>query len=276
MQIPRSFCSLLICSLLSWSAPFALQAIRAQNSLAQEATAPIFDPKLFHSPIPTKYPETDLPDQLRQQGRGARCAFSVVVDEKGEPQNIRLIRCTDPIFAPNAIRSARMLRFKPATTIADNKVAPVTINVGINSMIGLPDGVDKILPPAKVRAEFVTMPDSESVGPDNKGIYSLTQSFGTLGSFPKLKNFPDRSFAARAFDLEDGVGCTLALTINQSGKVSDAKLVKCDRPSLEKAAIESISKAQFSPATVNGKAVPVRALVHLVCDGFEVPYRQPQ
>lgn len=254
------------------SSSHPLSAIQVQSSPDQVPAAPFFDPKLFHPPIPTKTPEAERPEEARQRGLEGRCALSFVVDVQGQPQDIHLIRCTDPIFATNSLHAIQSYRFKPATTIPNNTPVPVRLNIEINYLLGRPDGTE-ILPPARVRMGFV-MPDGPvSPEPDGKGMFTLSPNFGAPEFFPRIKKVPDKSFASAAFDFDDGVGCTLALTITQSGKTSDVKAVKCDRTGLEKAAVESLSKAQFTPAVLNGKAVPVHALVRIVCDGFDLPHR---
>ena len=47
------------------------------------------------------------------------------------------------------------------------------------------------------------------------------------------------------------------------------KSTKCDNRGLEKSALESLLASDFAPAILNGKPVPVRGSVHLVCEGFD-------
>lgn len=246
----------------------ASPVLRAQSTDAQQTSAPFFDPKLFHPPIPTKTPEAELPDQARREGRSGRCALSVVVGIDGEPKVFHLIRCTDQIFASAALEAVKSYRFKPATTIQGNQPVAVTLAIETNFSMGSPGSAATLIPPARIRVEFVMPPGAASVGPDSTGVFTLSAAFGPNENFPKLKKFHNGAFAAAAFLHEDGVGCTLSVSVDQNGKLRDTKVVSCDRPGLEHSALDTISKSQFTPAIFNGKPVPVHAVVHLVCDGF--------
>jgi hypothetical protein len=43
---------------------------------------------------------------------------------------------------------------------------------------------------------------------------------------------------------------------------------------MEQPAIESLLASKYSPGTLNGNPVPVRATVHLTHDGFGTPQQQ--
>jgi hypothetical protein len=47
------------------------------------------------------------------------------------------------------------------------------------------------------------------------------------------------------------------------GKATDPQVTHCERPELEKPAVESLLKSQYEPGIVNGIEVPMRASIHL-------------
>jgi hypothetical protein len=57
------------------------------------------------------------------------------------------------------------------------------------------------------------------------------------------------------------------LTISTKGKAADPQIKHCERPELEKPAVESLLNSEYKPGMVNGKAVPMRASLHLEYGG---------
>jgi len=43
-------------------------------------------------------------------------------------------------------------------------------------------------------------------------------------------------------------------------------VIHCERSELEKPAVESLLKSPYKPGYVNGKPVPIRAMIHLYYD----------
>jgi hypothetical protein len=83
-----------------------------------------------------------------------------------------------------------------------------------------------------------------------------------------LEKFSDQGFKAAAFPLVGNPGCDVVLTISAKGKASDPVVTACDKPILEKSAVDSLLKSHYKPGMVNGKAVAVRASVRLEFGGF--------
>ena len=231
-----------------------------------------FDPTVVHSPVTIFAPDAPIPDEAKQRQLLGLCALTLVVDRRGFPQNPKIVRCTDSIFAENSLNTVSKYRFAPATTVSDNKAVPFRMHIEISYRFGAGDGLIP-MPHPRFRIAFL-MPSRPSLGPDNGGIYSLSHAFDPPNSFPKIQRFANGDFGHAAFSLEDGAGCVVALTINEAGHPTDAQVSKCDDPSLENPILRALWKSQFSPAALNGKPVPVRVYVHLVCEGFE-PSSQP-
>jgi hypothetical protein len=210
-----------------------------------------------------------MPDAARLRQLNGLCTLTILVDRKGLPQNPRIVRCTDPMFAENSLNAVKKYRFVPATTVADNKRVLFSMHVEINYTFGS-DPKPVSLPQPHIHIGFL-VPSQPPSGPDSNGIYTLSHDFDPPNSFPKIQRFANAGFGRAAFALEDGAGCIASLSIDETGHTTDAQIAKCDDPSLENPVLRSLWKSQYSPAVLNGKAVPVRTSVHLVCTGFEPP-----
>ncbi len=249
-------------------AVFCLSAVaHAQGASSQE---PIysFDPTVVHSPVTIQAPASEMPDQARRQQLDGLCAVTIVVDRKGLPQDPRMVRCTDPIFAEASLEAVKKYRFVPAKTVADNK--PVLFSMHIEISYG-PNLNPVSLPRPHTRIGFLVGSQPTPSGPDGNGIYTLSRGFDPPNSFPQILRFANEGFGRAAFSLKDGAGCVAALTIDETGHATDAQVTKCDDASLENPVLRSLRKSQYSPAVLNGKPVPVRASVHVVCEGFGPP-----
>lgn len=86
----------------------------------------------IHPPIPLVFPEAKMPDEARRRQLNGSCLVSEVVSTKGVPEDVRLVRCSDPIFEKSSLEGAKKYRFKPAYRKSDGTPVPVTITVEIN------------------------------------------------------------------------------------------------------------------------------------------------
>ena len=223
-----------------------------------------FDPKVVHLPVPVQIPEAEMPDQARRQQLAGLCAVALIVDKKGFPQDPHVVRCTDPIFAESSLNAVKQYRFMPATTVQGNKPVLFSLHVEVNYKFGR-DPVQILLPPPRVRVEFLIPPDPGSSVPDSAGTYTLSHLFDPPNSLPKLQRFANAGPGEAAYPLEDGAGCTAALTVDETGHPSDVQVAKCDEDSLANPTVRSLLKSRFVPATLNGKPVSVHASLRLAC-----------
>ncbi len=226
------------------------------------------DPKIVHAPVPIVLPEADMPNQARYRQVNGLCAVDVVVDRKGFPQNTRVVRCTNPIFAESSLNAVKRYRFKPATTVQDNKPVAVLMHIEVNYRFSR----DPIrLPQPHIRLDFLIPSQPIPAEPNKAGVYTLSHAFDSPNSHPRLQSIAVAGFARAAFAFESGLGCTADITIDATGHPTDAQITTCDSDSrnLEKSALQSLLASDFAPAILNGKPVPVRASVHLVCEGFD-------
>jgi hypothetical protein len=183
--------------------------------------------------------------------------FSEEARSKGMPQDIRLLRCTDPVFAKNSLSTVSKYRFAPAAK-ADGTQVAVKITVEISF---IRDDRPPVIP---IGYQFMSPPGATSSSPDAAGVYPLT---GAL-SAPVITSFVDEGYGESAFHLLGNGGCDTTLAIDKKGKPSDLETLHCEESSLEKPAAESLLKSHYKPASLNGKAVPVKVSVHLELGGF--------
>jgi TonB family protein len=229
-----------------------------------------FDPKVVRAPVPIDTPIAEMPDQARRRHLAGFCAVAVIVDQRGHPQNVRVVRCTDSMFSENSLNAVRNYRFRPATSLQDNKPVPCKMTIEVS--YGFEPNRDPIpRPRPRIKVGFLVPSQPVLSGPDNNGIYALSRDFDPPNSLPTILRFADTGFSRAAFLLDDGAGCIAELTIDERGQPTDAKITECNSHSLEAPAMRSLLKSQFSPAILKGKAVPVRTSVHLVCEGFGPP-----
>lgn len=214
-----------------------------EKQAVKEAVRP---PRLLKDILP------DYPYEARQIGSGI-CSVALTVDVEGRPEDVHLVRCTDPIFAKNTLLTVSKYRFAPATT-PDG--APVEASLTVRVVFRL-EGSG--IPEAPVRCGFGTPPNTASTDADSAGVYPLTK----LLDPPKMTDFVDRGYEETAFGLQGVGACDVVLTIDQKGNPSNVGTVHCEQDSLKNSAAESLLKSHYKPARLNGKPVPVRASVHL-------------
>ncbi|MGB7986922.1 MAG: energy transducer TonB [Terracidiphilus sp.] len=194
----------------------------------------------------------EMPDKMNAKING-RCLFSLTIDVNGMIQNIKIIRCSDPLFAKIFLDRVMKDRFKPATTKDDK---PVAVETTVSFSLKFTRGAD---PGSLFHYGFGTPPGTTSSGPDANGVYPLTK----LATRPILTKFSDEGYDAAAFPFVGSSPCDIVITISAKGTVSDPQVIHCERPALEKPAIDSLLKSKYTPGSVDGKAVPIRALIHL-------------
>jgi TonB family protein len=210
------------------------------------------------------------------------CLMSLVVSAQGDPENIHIIHCTDSSFEETSLDAAQQYAFKPAAT-QEGKPVPVQVSfvfryhsvkysLSLHLIIDWPVVPDKrlILDRHLSKAEAnsaMSMPThygfvpqrGGASNPDADGVYPFTRDV----TDPRVMKFSDEGYGNMAFTHEGNSSCDVAVTINAKGKASDPKVTHCERPELEKPAVESFLKSNYRPGFVHGKEVPMRALMHL-------------
>lgn len=212
-------------------------------------------------PVPITQPVAQVPEEAKFRMLGGTCFVSMLIDINGNPQNLRILHCTDPMFAHNSLAAAATYKFKPATT-QDGKAVPAAIAIQVNFSLGNPGDPGRDLP-MPIGYAFSPPPGATSTGPDANGIYPLTELFARPNAIPQMVEFANKGFEQAVRPFSAGAACDVLITINAKGKPSDAQVSHCDKPVLERPALQSLLKSKFKPAVLNGKAVAVRASVHL-------------
>ncbi|MGB9406427.1 MAG: TonB family protein [Terracidiphilus sp.] len=237
----------------------------AINGKAQQTTPTADTPQPASYPAKEKInPPTvinnvaaEFSEEARQKRIGGVCLVSITVDTNGEPQDIKLVRCTDPSFEETSLDAAKQYRFKPATTLEGNPVAAkVFVEVAYHSY-GASD------PGMPIRYTFSSPPGITSSEAGADGVYPLTN----VPAGPILTKFSDEGYRKVAYWSTSLSACDILLTISAKGKASDPQVIHCERPELEKPAVQSLLKSHYKPGKVNGKSVPIRASIHLQYGG---------
>jgi hypothetical protein len=221
-------------------------------SAAQPAT------KEINPPFSIKHAMPEYSDSFKATHISGRCIASVTVGVNGMPQNIKLIRCSDLDFATEFLDALAKYRYRPATTPEGKTVSAV-----IEESISINFNNSHISPPMPVRYGFNSPPDTASRKPGVDGVYPLTK----VATPPALTKFSDKGYIDAAFPFVGNGACDIVLTIRAKGKPSDPKVTHCERPALEKPAVESLLHSKYKPGSMNGVEVPMRVSIHLELGG---------
>jgi hypothetical protein len=238
---------------------------------AQQATPPPDMPvpadqlakEKINPPVVIKRVIPEYPDFVRSRHINARCSASLTVDVNGIPQNIKLVRCTEPVFAQFFLDAVSKIRYKPATTQQGKPVAVET-----NMMIDTKFSDGRVDLGNLIHCGFSSPPGVISTEPGADGVYPLTK----ITTPPTLTKFSDEDYGDTAFMLDGNSACDILLTITAAGKATDPKLIYCESAGISKPAIQSLLKSSYKPGKINGKAVPIRVSVHLEYSGVNPNY----
>jgi TonB family protein len=251
----RVVCGIALFLALGWTPGYTQQPVQPVN-LNQAGDKPaqkdLTPPKLIRSA------DAEYSDEARRRQISGVCIVSVTIDVQGMPQDVKIVRCTDPSFKANSLKAVKKYRFKPATKHDGRTPVPFTLDVEINyRMFG--SGIHEHTPGLRFKYAFGSPPGMTSDKPDQDGVYPLAKTDPP----PVIEEFSDEGFEGAAFPLPGNSVCDIALTISAEGKASDPQVVHCEKQILEKPAIASALHSHYKPGEVGGKAVPMRATLHL-------------
>lgn len=77
--------------------------------------------------------EPALPAQARARHISGTCTVSLIVDAQGLPKHVRILHCSDPVFADPAVKAVEQYRFRPA--IFQNKPVATKMDIVTNSPV---------------------------------------------------------------------------------------------------------------------------------------------
>jgi len=81
-------------------------------------------------PIPILSPEAEFSEEARRLKYQGVCAISIVVDTRGYPQNLRVVRALGMGLDEKALEAVRKYRFKPA--LKNGKPVPAIMTIEVN------------------------------------------------------------------------------------------------------------------------------------------------
>jgi TonB family protein len=213
----------------------------------------------LNPPIPLNNIEAHYSNEARKKGINGRCIVSLIVDIQGNPKDIRLVSCTNPVFENTSLEAVAKYKFSPATTKKEGSPVPVQLAVEVEyKLYGLSEW-RKML-----HYNFTPPPGVSATDSGADGVYPFTKD----ATPPIMSKFEDKGYGAATFHRVTGNGaCDIVLTIDVRGKASDPKVAHCDQPEFEEPAVKSLLKSEYQPGFVNGKAVPMRVSIHLEYGG---------
>jgi TonB family protein len=248
--------------LLSSLSPALAQQPTTPTNAQTPSSAPAAKPA--HPPVPIKTVDPEIPSAARDKKENGICVVRMMVDIEGKPKDLQVLRCSNPIFEPNTMKTVAQYRFRPATDDKDKPVA-VQITIVVNfRFFGVHHQTVGRTPTPQIAYAFSTLPGTTSYDPDANGVYPL----GKQMELPEFKTMNDTGYSEAAVMWDNGVSCNIVLTISAKGKPSDPQLLFCDKKNLEKPAVDTLMNSQFKPAKLNGKPVAVRTSIRMVYKGF--------
>src|ERR1035438_5069046 len=81
-------------------------------------------------PVPLNNVEAEFSDEAKYAHYYGICLISLIVDARGMPQNVRIVKTLDYGLSEKAIEAVSKYRFKPA--MKDGQPVPVMVNVEVN------------------------------------------------------------------------------------------------------------------------------------------------
>ena len=147
--------------------------------------------EIAHPPVPIEQTSAVFPPKARRKKVAGECLVSMIVDTSGDPQDVKVIHCSDSVFAQNSLKAAEKYRFKPAED-HDGKPVSVPIQVQIDFQIS---GEARTSEPI-IQYSLHTPPGVVSGTPDTHGVYPLSKSITP----PVLNAFPEVGFPRPALN----------------------------------------------------------------------------
>jgi hypothetical protein len=230
---------------------------------SDKETAEPAAPKPAKPPVATHTVAAEYPDLAEQRRLNGQCTVSALIDTKGVPREIKVVKCTNPLFSLNSYAAVNLYRFKPAQA---EDGTPMAVRIAIEIHYGMFEGPK---PMARVRYSFKTPPGTVNPAADANGVYPLTQQI----TLPVMNEFSDIGLGIAAFGIPEGTACDVILTIAANGRASDESVTHCDETAMEKSVVASLQASRFKPGKLKGQPVAVRVSMHLAYIGPADPHQ---
>ena len=179
-------------------------------------------------PVPIYRPDPDYSEEARKARVQGTVILAIVVDEEGNPRNVRVVKPLGMGLDEKAIETVEKWRFRPG--MKDGHPVKVMAQIGVNFRLlvkGWNMGRIKFQLPAGASAAVIHSTRFENPKPRAPGTVWL------------------------AFD------------VDEKGRPNNVSIVRSDNPVLEKAATASVRKWQFDPAMKEGQPIPASGTVSL-------------
>ncbi|HEY2471715.1 MAG TPA: energy transducer TonB [Terracidiphilus sp.] len=238
--------------------------MRSAQIQGQAQTAEKIGPNV-RPPVPIETPPAELPSEALAMGINGICLASIVVDVNGNPNSVRIVRCTNPLFEKNAMAAVTKYKFRPAVRITDGSPVSAKMNIELSfRRTDVPFDADELWAPLLIRYSFLPPPGMASTGPDSAGVFPLSR----LTTKPELTSFDSHAIGGLIRSFKDGFDCQVTITINANGKAADPDAAGCDKNGASNDVAKFLLNSRYRPAELNGKRVAVRALVHFANIGI--------
>jgi TonB family protein len=199
------------------------------------------------------------PADKRAAGQEATVSLAFVVGPDGVPRDVGVVESTDEAFDSVTVASVGLLRFTPGTVAG----RPVAVRVELPVQWRLPNAPRQAMAEAQP-ADFVGMGDTEAgrerAPVDTSHVYMLSE----VDVQPQPVNITELRQtlqAAYPADLRAArVSGTVEvwLVVGTDGIIRDVRVDHSTHPGLEAATVASVRVLRFTPAQVEGRAVPVQ------------------
>jgi TonB family protein len=191
------------------------------------------------APVVLHFVEARYTDEARRAHYQGVCMVSLIVDAQGNPLHVHVTRPIGMGLDEKAVESIRQYKFKPAMKDGTTPV-PVQITVEVDfKLYGWKSPGPRYNPhPAP---DFDTVP--ANVSPPTMLHYVI----------PKYS----RSGRKNRISGE----CVIGLTVDTNGIPQNVHVVTSLEPSLDQNAIEAVKQWRYTPAVINGNAVPFESTV---------------
>lgn len=224
----------------------------------QAQTASAADGDGFVGPIVTHTAKYDPKDEAgRPIAPATPVIVGIVVDEKGNPQNIRVVRSSGMQEADaSSIQAVSQYRFKPAR----ENGRPVSVNLYIELIARSAPLFSPNWDPRAVIVDSPTNPSSPNevarkLSPDIKPPEVLRWAKPVL---------PQDTFGPVRLKVRTVI---LQIVVDRTGMPTNPKVFQSSGdPSFHRSALDAVSKYRFKPAVENGNPVPVELKVEVKFD----------
>jgi TonB family protein len=191
------------------------------------------------APVVLHFVEAMYTDEARRAHYQGVCMIGLIVDAQGNPQDVHVMRSIGMGLDEKAVESIGQYKFKPAMKDGTTPV-PVQITVEVDfKLYGRKSPAPRYNPnPAP---DFDTVPSN--VNPPTM-LHYVVPKYSRNGRKNRITG-----------------ECVIGLTVDTDGKPQNVHVVTSLEPSLDQNAVEAVKQWRYTPAMINGSAVPFESTV---------------